>query len=473
MWPSLKLRYWMVGSHLVVLALPLILLLLGGTLQQDLMDQTEDDLRHQAALISLWVSGDLQARGGDLADAGAGLTPRLIAAREANLAGVRLIGPDGRVVASSGDQLGDDLSDRPEVQAALAGETMLVVRDRPMPTRNPIMSKSRRAAVRLFLGHPIADGDVIVGAVVLSRTPREEVQAMYQLTPWWGVGVGLFITLAMAWTAGWGFTRSLSKLELAASRLAEGSFADLGALERPGRSRVAEVRGLAVAFGTMTQRLKDRLGYITEFAGNVAHEFRTPISALRGAVELLGEDDQMPPAQRTRFLGNALADLDRMDRLVGGLLGLARAEEGAAHVAVDLDALLARVVAQHTGVDLEGSAGEVQGHAGQLETVVGNLLDNARRYGGEQASVSVRAWREGGEAGFDVLDDGPGITPANRPQVFDRFFTTGRGRGGIGLGLALVQAVCRAHGGEVELESAPGRTRFRCRLPTAGLAPLP
>jgi signal transduction histidine kinase len=71
-----------------------------------------------------------------------------------------------------------------------------------------------------------------------------------------------------------------------------------------------------------------------------------------------------------------------------------------------------------------------------------------------------------GQTGFDVIDDGPGISPANLPRIFDRFFTTDRSEG-TGLGLALVKAICEAHGGSVTVQSAPGRTVFSVRLPAA------
>jgi signal transduction histidine kinase len=79
--------------------------------------------------------------------------------------------------------------------------------------------------------------------------------------------------------------------------------------------------------------------------------------------------------------------------------------------------------------------------------------------------VQVVGFTDGAWTGVDVIDDGPGISPANLPKVFDRFFTTDRAKGGTGLGLALVRAVMEAHGGRVEVESVLGRTRLRVVLP--------
>lgn len=211
----------------------------------------------------------------------------------------------------------------------------------------------------------------------------------------------------------------------------------------------------------MAARLRARMAYISEFAGNVSHEFKTPVSSRRGTIELLRDDpadDAMPPEQRARFLDNALADLDRLSNLVGGLLRLARAEEGGPHEDVDVDALADEVAARLGGVVASGSAGSVAGVREQLTAVVTNLLENAKRHGGPH--VRVERWRRGELAGFDVVDDGPGIDPRHLSQLFDRFFTTDRDRGGTGLGLALVKAVAEAHGGSVQAHSTPGETRF-------------
>jgi signal transduction histidine kinase len=101
----------------------------------------------------------------------------------------------------------------------------------------------------------------------------------------------------------------------------------------------------------------------------------------------------------------------------------------------------------------------------QLESAASNLVENALRHGGPGVKVEVVGFTEGAWTGVDVIDDGPGISPANLKKVFDRFFTTDRAKGGTGLGLALVRAVLEAHGGRVEVESAPGHTRFRLVLP--------
>jgi signal transduction histidine kinase len=273
-----------------------------------------------------------------------------------------------------------------------------------------------------------------------------------------GIVAACVVTAAIAISAAHVGTRSLKRLAAASHQLSEGSFDVQADLERAARSRVLEVGELGDAMSAMRERLEARLHYITEFASAVSHEFKTPLSTLRGTMELLGDDPAMPAEQRARFVENALTDLRRMDRLVHGLLELARAEEKPTVEEVELGALLARV-ADEEGVAFEGAALRVRGNPAQLEAVARNLIDNARRHG-QAGRIVVRAHAHG----FDVEDDGRGISEANQLHVFDRFFTTDRAGGGTGLGLSLVRTIAQSHGGDASLESRPGRTVFRVRL---------
>ncbi len=347
------------------------------------------------------------------------------------------------------------------------GDVRAVARDRPAQrSEASYESPSRFSRVRLFVAIPILRGDAIVGAVVMSRTPREEVQAFVQMGPRLGIALLTVVTFtfALAMTSGHFGSRSLAALAQAARRIAGGS-RDGSALANLEHSRVGEVGELAAAVGAMHAQLQARLDYIDEFAGNVAHEFRTPIATLRGTFELLSDDPDMEKAQRDRFVANAQAELHRLEALVSGLLALARAERPQATDVVDLDRLVASVAARHeVEVEFDGSCGRVVGSAQQLESVLDNLIDNATRHGGE--TVSLRASTSNGQATVEVVDDGSGIGAADLPRVFDRFFTTDR-KHGTGLGLALVRVVARAHGGEVRVDSAPGRTVFTVSLPVA------
>jgi signal transduction histidine kinase len=476
----LPLRLWLVLSHGLVLCLPLLAVLGTGALANDLQMQTKAELVNQAAWVEVLAVETLRdARRGrrkaTLDDVGPKLTPLLTQAREATLAGVRLLNPDGVVIATSGDGLGEDLSALDEVQVALAGEIASTARPRPPPsTRQPLDSVSRRAPVRLYVATPVRLDGEIIGAVLLMRTPREELQALYHMAPTLGLGLlaALGVTLLLVFVSAQVLSRSLRRLSLASQTIAQGGRDAVSELVGVQRSHVAEVGQLAVSVTEMTQALQSRLSYIREFAGNVSHEFKTPLATLKGSVELLRDDDAMPAEQRERFLSNAHDELNRLERLVSGLLALARAEELGQREAVDLDALLGRVAARWPQVRLGGAAGTLPAASAQLESAVENLVQNAVTHGGPDVTVQVNAWREPGAVVIEVLDDGRGISPANLPQIFDRFFTTDRARGGTGLGLALVKAVVTAHNGVVRVESVPGRTCFTLRLSTTPRAAL-
>jgi signal transduction histidine kinase len=302
--------------------------------------------------------------------------------------------------------------------------------------------KSRSLRFWLLVSHAVV---VAIAIALLLVDPRLVV-------------VAAVLTAAIAVSAAHVGTRSLKRLAAASHQLAEGRFDVQADLDRAARSRVSEVAELGDAMGAMRERLEARLHYITEFASAVSHEFKTPLSTLRGTMELLGDDPTMPADQRARFLENAQTDLRRMDRLVHGLLELARAEEKPAVEDVPLGPLLERV-AQHERAQFEGLAPVVRGNPTQLEAVLRNLVDNARRHG-RATRIVVR----GRADGFEVEDDGRGVSEANQARVFDRFFTTDRAGGGTGLGLPLVRTIARSHGGDVTLESRPGRTVFRARF---------
>ncbi|HVI04227.1 MAG TPA: HAMP domain-containing sensor histidine kinase, partial [Enhygromyxa sp.] len=385
-----------------------------------------------------------------------------------------------QVIAASGDPKQIDLSHDPVVTQALAGRYATATRPRDPPShRQPLSSESRRARVRLFVAKPIVvtqpgHGDPeIIGAVLLSRTPREELQAIYHMSPRlvWGLLGALMLTIALAIFAGRLATRSLESLAEAARRITHGSGSEGAKLLRSAGSHVDEVRELATATAAMAEQLQSRVDYINEFAGNVAHEFRTPIATLRGTAELIRDDVAMDPEQRRRFLDNALDELERLERLVDGLLALARAEQPHAGGRISLTELLAAIDQRWPDVVLAQPerAREVEGSAAQLATVLDNLIDNAFAHGGPEVHVAVRGLgpddSDDRRTGFEVIDDGPGISPANAEHIFDRFFTTNREHGGTGLGLALCRRIIETHGGTIEVESAPGRTCIRVWLP--------
>ncbi len=222
-----------------------------------------------------------------------------------------------------------------------------------------------------------------------------------------------------------------------------------------------------------------------EFVADASHELRTPLTSILANLELLQEslDDSAQDEERA-MIDSALRSSSRMSRLVRDLLLLARADAGRIGARTSCD--LAEI-AGNAAVEVAPTVGErelriendrplpINGNPDELHRLVVNLLDNAVRHTPPGSAIDLRLRREGPNAVVEVADDGPGIAPALRSQVFDRFVRgdgpadTAAG-GGSGLGLAIVRAVALSHGGSAEVtESEPGGALFRIRLPLGSM----
>ncbi len=407
-------------------------------------------------------------RTGPAWEAGRAIKPLLDRAKLVNLSGARVLDERGCVVASTGEVVGDCLTDLPEVRGALAGHYHAVARarnsDEPPP---PLSGISRRGLVRLFTATPLFEDGQVIGVVRMSRTAIDPVEALWdhRRTLTWA----LLGTLVLVGAVSLFFARSISApvraITSAAEAIARGQ--DRRPLT-PGGTVPAEVFQLSQALDTMTAQLRQRADYIAEFAANVSHELKTPLTSVRGAAELLRDCwADMDDAQRGRFLANIDQDAERMERLVTGLLHLARIEHARPSAeAVDVPAALARLAARHGDAvvcDLALAPRTLSIAPEHLASAVGNLLDNAVRHRRE-APVRLTAAAQGAALVVTVEDDGPGISPKNRERLFERFFTTERDAGGTGLGLAIVRAVARGRGGDCTVETGPGGTLFRLVL---------
>lgn len=263
---------------------------------------------------------------------------------------------------------------------------------------------------------------------------------------------------------------------------------------RPRRvmARVAPVEQAgagAVAVLSDVTELRRLEGLRREFVANVSHELRTPVAAVRAAVETLQSGALDEPKFAKEFVGIIERHADRLRRLVEDLLELSRIEakemqlrpeslsleEQCEHV-VELFALAAKSKKTQLSVSVGADAGVVFADRRGLEHVLTNLVDNAIKYAGEGATVTVRARALDAErARVTVEDTGPGIEARHLPRLFERFYRvdTGRSRqlGGTGLGLAIVKHMAEAMGAKVTVESEVGKgTRFHVDLSRAPAA---
>ncbi len=223
-----------------------------------------------------------------------------------------------------------------------------------------------------------------------------------------------------------------------------------------------ELAGLAATLNAMLDRLERTLLSQRRFLDDAGHELRTPITIVRGHLELL-EDD---PEERRATLDLVMDELDRMTRMVNDLILLSKAERPdflkleAVEVAVLTDEVLTKaraLGARGWRLDACGK-GVITVDRQRLTQALVQLAQNAVTYTQEGDEVSLGSAVEGGEARFWVRDDGLGIAVADQERIFERFERGGaRGpSGGSGLGLSIVRAIAGAHGGRVDLFSAPG-----------------
>ncbi len=227
-----------------------------------------------------------------------------------------------------------------------------------------------------------------------------------------------------------------------------------------------EVAPLVGALNGLLQRLGASLGAQRAFVADAAHELRSPLTALKLQMQLL----QRAPhdAARQDATQALTAGIDRAARLVEQLLTLARAEPGApaaVHGTVDLGEAVRSAVAETvpfatargTRVELFADAPvTVQGDAAALTALARNLADNAVRYAPAGARVELRVLQDNGAVTLQVDDTGPGIAPADRERVFDRFYRHAAGdEPGTGLGLAIVRSIAQQHGASVMLGDSP------------------
>jgi two-component system OmpR family sensor kinase/two-component system sensor histidine kinase QseC len=282
---------------------------------------------------------------------------------------------------------------------------------------------------------------------------------------------------AAAWWLSALALRPLQRVAADVRRRDEQSLQPLPADGLPG-----EVAPLVAALNALLQRLGQSLDTQRAFVADAAHELRSPLTALKLQLQLLRRAGS--EAERSAAAEALAAGIERAARLVEQLLALARSEPGAAAAPLqplDLSELVREAVAdtvplalaRGTQFELRADAPvRIDGDRAALGALVRNLADNAVRYAPPGARVEVLVAAPDGVPTLQVDDAGPGIPPAERERVFDRFYRRGQGdEPGTGLGLAIVRSVAQRHGADVELGDSPlGGLRVRLRFGSGGAA---
>jgi signal transduction histidine kinase len=248
------------------------------------------------------------------------------------------------------------------------------------------------------------------------------------------------------------------------------------------RGRGGELQGVVLVMSDVTEiRRLERIR--RDFVANVSHELKTPITVIQGYMETLLEEPDADPEMRAAFTRTVAANAGRMHRIIEDLLALSRVESAGGEIErseFDVGELVRRTAREFSreasarGIRIDASVPKeiapLRANAPLLERALGNLIDNAIKYGRRDATLRVVAREDAGAVVFEVCDEGPGIDPVHLPRLFERFYRIDKGRsrelGGTGLGLAIVKHIALAHGGEAGVESRFGEgSTFHLRIP--------
>jgi heavy metal sensor kinase len=434
-------------------------------LEQAIYDSADDLLRTKATAVQTEVDVVRSRVSLDTKGTEAGEMPPIAVGLDL----VRLWDRDQRLVYETSllaglptpdaEALARALDDRPEVTTARAADG---------------------TPVRLYLEAAYGDRKAAVGVIQVGRSDAE-IEALLARMRLLKVG-GLAAALLLACGGGYFLAgRALApvdRITAAAERIGAEDLSRRLALRLPND----ELGRLVRAFDGMIDRLDRAFQRQRQFTADASHELRTPLAIIRSEVEL-ARGRARRPAEDARVLESVAREADRLVRLVEDLLTLARADAGQELLLgpLDLEEAIAEAgeriapLASAREVRLVVTIDEappVRGDAVLLGRLLLNLLDNAVRHTPPGGEVRLSLGPAPDGALLRVADTGEGIPAEHLPRIFERFYRAdparGRAAGGSGLGLAICDWIARAHGGQLEVASQPGRgTTFTLRLPAA------
>ena len=312
------------------------------------------------------------------------------------------------------------------------------------------------------------------GALIVAKPKTELTHGWVQLVELLlvALGIGLIVSGVLGWYLSRRIATPVLALSQAADRIAQGKY-DVAVPEVPGST---EVSHLAERFRDMAARLAEAQEQERNFLMSVSHELRTPLTAIRGHADAMREGLVEDPETRAASLEVIAAEADRLERLVGDVLDLAKLD---AHrftllkEEVDMGRLIDQVYAafgeeaRRRGIEYHcdvPASPVIVTDGDRVFQIVSNLVSNAFRWTPDGGSVSLALAQANGTISVSVADTGPGIKPNEQERIFRPFWS--RDGGGTGLGLAIARELAVALGGRIVLDSAPGKgSRFDLLLP--------
>ena len=360
---------------------------------------------------------------------------------------------------SDGRDVGKDYSRWNDVYLTLRGKYgARSTRDDPNDDSSSVM----------HVAAPIKDGSKIIGVLTVAK-PISTVQPFVERSQKKILrrsGVLLLVSLLIGIAFAYWLTFSLRKLQNYAGKVEAGEKAVLPKL---GNNEIGE---LGRALEAMRNKLEGK-AYVEELMHTLAHELKSPIAAIQGSAELLVEE--MPNAERTRFLGNILEQNQRQKQLIDKLLALVKLEKQQ-HLAsvepITLRSLIAqvqsdfsaRLVAKSLRLELNVEEIELHGDALLLRQALGNLLDNAIDFAPIGSAVIITTTRDEAMAIITIGDSGDGIPDYAVDRIFERFYSLPRpgGSKSTGLGLPFVAQVAQLHGGAITVSNREQGGAYAC-----------
>lgn len=418
---------------------------------------TDDGLRSRAADISTLVRGagsELLLSGrGPLADRGESVA--------------QILDRSGRVVDAAPALRARALLTRADIRRAAAGRILL---DREAVPESEGTTRLFATAVRVR-GRPFV---IVVGTSLDdAREAQHSLAALLVLA----LPIALLLAAAAAFAV---VTAALAPIEVMRRRAADIQAAD--PVDRlPVPVADDEVRRLGLTLNSMLDRLEAALAHERQFVSDASHELRTPLAILKAELEVALMSHEYAPALRAA-ISSAVEESDRLNQLAEDLLVVARSDQGG--LAVRRESFAADELLESTRTrfqsraDAHGVALEVRSPGGltvaadrlRIEQALTNMVENALRHGGGAIELTAAVARSGAAVEFCVRDHGAGFADELAERAFERFSRgdASRGGGGAGLGLAIVDAIARAHGGTAYAETDPtGGARVTLVIPTS------
>ncbi len=319
----------------------------------------------------------------------------------------------------------------------------------------------------------------VIGVILMVSSAREMVRSMSAVRENMLIIYAAVVLVALL--TGMVFARVITKpigeLTAVIRQMSKGMFS-----ARVPEHGSGEIRQLASAFNSMSEKLETLDQSRNQFVSNASHELKTPLATMKIMIESLIYQPEMEQDLRTEFLTDVNLEIDRLTRIVSELLTLVHADSHSMKLdreKMSLSAVvkeiahrlepLAEQKKQKLSLQLLDSA-DMFADRQKLQQVVYNILDNAVKYTQESGQVDVTLQRVGRDAVLTVSDNGPGIPRDSLPHVFDRFYRVDRARsresGGTGLGLSIAQQIVTLHGGAIRVESEEGKgATFTVELP--------